>query len=80
VRHNAFDFQALSDDVCGQWAATFVRIGVLPPPPPTDRQHVALRGGGTHHIRESRAAQKWAPFMRGSAIDCDKRVARLFKL
>ena len=81
IRWNRFDFQSLADNTCGQWATTFVKIGVLPPPStsPADR---LVHKRVTHLIHAGRLdpdpSQKWSPFMAGSASKRDAFVARMF--
>jgi len=80
IRFNEFDFQSLADNTCGQWATTFVKIGVLPPPS-TSSAHRLAHKRVTRQIHAGRhpdPTHQWAPYMVGSAKNRDAFVARMF--
>jgi len=80
IRWNEYDFQSLADNTCGQWATTFIKIGVLPPPStsPADRRVHKLVTRRIHAGMYPDPSQQWSPFMAGSAKNRDALVARMF--
>ena len=80
IRWNEFDFQSLADNTCGQWATTFIKIGVLPPPStsPADRRVHKLVTRRIHAGMYPDPSQQWSPYMVGSAKNRDALVARMF--
>ena len=80
IHWNRFDFQSLADNTCGQWATTFVKIGVLPPPStsPADRLAHKRITRQIHAGRHPDPTHQWAPYMGGSAKKRDVFVAHMF--